>query len=187
MESLSPLLIKVSIVEHGANAWLHDATCEGKRTQEDPGEEKESPIDRLNEERAVFGKGNKIRNSMLPDSETPFVPGRLTSAKYANPSRSSKLLYCHNLHKPMEQTLGTFSQLVHRRTKGYWGLAGLLSSLCCCWPSDFWHRKLTSFNCTMVIHSCAPHLRRLSPTQRQHQKNRKRIIAHRYIPHAFPE
>ena len=32
------------------------------------------PIDRLHEERAVFGKGNKIRNSMRPDSETPFVP-----------------------------------------------------------------------------------------------------------------
>ena len=32
------------------------------------------PINRLHEERAVFGKGNKILNFMCPDSETPFVP-----------------------------------------------------------------------------------------------------------------
>ena len=32
------------------------------------------PIDKRHEERAVFGKANKIRNSMCPESETPFAP-----------------------------------------------------------------------------------------------------------------
>ena len=96
------------------------------------------------------------------------VPGRLTSVKYSNPSRTIwlSIVLSDHRHKPLEQTLGTFHSLciVEWRDNGVIGRAvgELLLA--------FWLCILTSFNCIMVIHTAPPRLCSHSPTQRQHQK-----------------
>ena len=66
--------------------------------------------------------------------------------------RSSWLSFCPIITTSHWSRLGTFKvhfTFVHRRMKGYW------------------LRILTSFNCIMVIHTCAATLWSQSPTQRQ--------------------